>query len=288
MSTILVRDRGSFVPALIPSLEEARAMTLTLEASVERRFIDAMGHMNVSWYVHLFDRATWAFFEGLGIDEDYRRRTNTGMFAVEEHVRYLGELREGERLEVRTRLDGGGPKSVRLFHVMIDPARGRLSAVADVVGVHIDLETRRAAPFGDEVASRIRAAVPPAAHAPLDERRAHALAHEWVAAWNAHDLERILEHYDDDVVLTSPVAAERLGDPTGTVRGKKALRRYFEIGLAAYPQLHFELRDVMWGLSSVVLYYVNQRGSTTGEYMELGPSGKVVRVVASYSATLKR
>jgi len=39
----------------------------------------------------------------------------------------------------------------------------------------------------------------------------------------------------------------------------------------------------MWGLESVVLYYVNQKGSKTGEYMEIGPTGKVSKVVANYS-----
>jgi hypothetical protein len=39
----------------------------------------------------------------------------------------------------------------------------------------------------------------------------------------------------------------------------------------------------MWGLESVVLYYVNQRGSKTGEYMEIDPAGKVSKVVANYS-----
>jgi hypothetical protein len=40
----------------------------------------------------------------------------------------------------------------------------------------------------------------------------------------------------------------------------------------------------MWGLNSVVLYYANQRGSKTGEFMELDSTGKVCRVVANYSA----
>jgi ketosteroid isomerase-like protein len=118
----------------------------------------------------------------------------------------------------------------------------------------------------------------------ITENAARKLAREWVEAWNSHDLARILEHYAEDVTLTSPVAAERLGDPSGTVRGKAALRAYFELGLKAYPALHFDLVDVMWGVSSVVLYYVNQRGTMTGEVMELGPTGLVTRVLANYSA----
>ena len=109
------------------------------------------------------------------------------------------------------------------------------------------------------------------------------LAEEWIEAWNAHDLDRILEHYTEDIVLTSPVAVERLNDATGTVRGKAALRDYFRGGLEANPKLRFELRDVMWGVTSVVLYYKNQRGSMTAEVMELASDGKVMRVLANYS-----
>lgn len=116
----------------------------------------------------------------------------------------------------------------------------------------------------------------------MTEAEARALAHEWIEAWNAHDLERIVSHYDDEIVLTSPVAAERLRDPAGTVRGKAALRAYFAMGLAAFPQLRFQLRDVMWGVNSVVLYYLNQRGTMTGEFMEVTPSGRITRVVANY------
>jgi hypothetical protein len=108
-------------------------------------------------------------------------------------------------------------------------------------------------------------------------------AQEWVRSWNAHDLDAILEHYTDGVVLTSPVAARLLGDPSGSVRGKAALRSYFSKGLEAYPDLKFELIDVMWGLSSVVLYYKNQKGTKTGEFMEINEDGKVVRAVANYS-----
>jgi acyl-CoA thioester hydrolase len=147
------------VPSLghVPSLEEALALPRTVAASVEPRFIDEMGHMNVAWYVHLFDLGTWAFFDVLGISGEYRRRAQTGMFAVEQHVRYLGELREGDPLEVHSRLLELKPKSLVLMHAMTDPVRERVAAVSEVVGVHIDLRTRRAAPFPDDLLASIRA-----------------------------------------------------------------------------------------------------------------------------------
>jgi len=113
---------------------------------------------------------------------------------------------------------------------------------------------------------------------------AWSLANHWVAAWNAHDLDLIMSHYDDAVELTSPVAAQLLGAPDGKVVGKANLRAYFQRGLQAYPELHFHLEDVLWGINSVVLYYKNQKGTRTGEFMELLASGRVSRVVAHYSA----
>jgi len=108
-------------------------------------------------------------------------------------------------------------------------------------------------------------------------------ARDWVDAWNSHDLERILSHYSSDVVLISPVAAKLTGEASGMVRGKDALRNYFQKGLELFPNLQFTLVDVMQGLSSVVLYYENQRGTRTGEFMEFDADGIVVRVVANYS-----
>jgi hypothetical protein len=111
---------------------------------------------------------------------------------------------------------------------------------------------------------------------------AWSLANHWVGAWNAHDLDSIMEHYEDAIELTSPVAARLLGSSDGKVIGKANLRAYFQRGLEAYPELDFRLEDVLWGVSSVVLYYTNQKGTRTAEFMELSAGGKVTRVVANY------
>ena len=110
------------------------------------------------------------------------------------------------------------------------------------------------------------------------------LANHWIAAWNAHDLDSIMTHYEDAIELTSPVAARLLGASGGRVVGKENLRAYFQRGLQAYPDLQFCLQDVLWGVNSVVLYYTNQVGTHTGEFMEVSALGTVSRVIAHYSA----
>lgn len=118
----------------------------------------------------------------------------------------------------------------------------------------------------------------------MTETQALTFSQEWIAAWNSQDLDAIMSHYAPEVVLTSPVAARLLGDLSGRVVGKEALLDYFRRGLQAYPNLAFRLLEVMWGISSVVLHYVNHNGTKCGEFMEVGLDGKVIRVVAHYGS----
>lgn len=116
---------------------------------------------------------------------------------------------------------------------------------------------------------------------PLQGSFARQFAQEWIDAWNRHDLERILEHYDDEVVLLSPVALSVLGNEL--VKGKAALREYFRRGLEAFPNLRFDFFDVLWGIETIVVVYENNvRNSKAAEVMQLGASGKVTRVWANY------
>jgi len=69
-------------------------------------------------------------------------------------------------------------------------------------------------------------------------------ARHWLAAWNAHDLEALLGHFADDVVFTSPIAAQLLDGSDGVIRGKEALRAYWTEGLRRIPDLRFEIVGV--------------------------------------------
>ena len=117
---------------------------------------------------------------------------------------------------------------------------------------------------------------------PLQASFAREFAQDWVDAWNSHDLARILTHYDDEVLLVSPVALKLLGGDS-TVRGKAALREYFIRGLKAFPDLRFDLIDALWGVETIVVYYINNvRGSKTAEVMLLNAAGKIRQVWANY------
>ncbi len=118
----------------------------------------------------------------------------------------------------------------------------------------------------------------------------YAFALRWCAQWNAHDLEGLLAHFTDDVVFTSPVASRVLGGD-GIVRGKAALRAYWQRGLELIPDLRFEVIDVYAGVDTLVINYRNQGGirvcevlTFLGELVNEGHGTYVVEGLAAASA----
>jgi len=113
-------------------------------------------------------------------------------------------------------------------------------------------------------------------------RFAEQFAIEWVEAWNSRDLERILSHYEDDFEMSSPVIVKLVGEASGTLRGKAAIRAYWAKAIAANPNLHFELLNVLKGANSMTIYYKGHRG-LSAEVFHFGASGKVAKAYAHYA-----
>ena len=93
-------------------------------------------------------------------------------------------------------------------------------------------------------------------------------AEEWAAAWNRRDVDAVLAHFHDDVVFTSPVAAQLVPDSGRVVRGKAAVRDYWNAALALIPDLHFDVVGVYQGESVLVINYRHQRGGLVNEVLE--------------------
>jgi ketosteroid isomerase-like protein len=117
----------------------------------------------------------------------------------------------------------------------------------------------------------------------MEEITAQRFARDWYAAWNAHDLERILSHYADDVEMASPLVAVLTGQAEGTIVGKEALRAYFAAGLERYPRLQFEPLELFVGVSSLVLQYISAGGQPAAEVVFLNEEGKIARYVGHYA-----
>jgi ketosteroid isomerase-like protein len=110
-------------------------------------------------------------------------------------------------------------------------------------------------------------------------------ADDWVAAWNAKDLHKILGHYSQDVEFTSPFIVLRGIDPNGRVTGKQALSDYWSAALTNNPDLHFELQEVLVAVDSIaILYRTNAGGDRTAvEVFHFNAQAEVNRSYAHYT-----
>jgi acyl-CoA thioester hydrolase len=134
------------------------------EAVVLPDWIDRNGHLNLAYYIVIFDQATDALFEELGIGSRFTAETGTSLFIVETHTTYERELKLGERVRVETTVLGGDAKRLHFAHEMFR-ADGARAAAHDLMAVHVDMGTRRSAAFNAQSRAAIDAAV--AAHADL-------------------------------------------------------------------------------------------------------------------------
>ncbi|MEY8758938.1 nuclear transport factor 2 family protein [Chryseobacterium tongliaoense] len=105
----------------------------------------------------------------------------------------------------------------------------------------------------------------------------------WINSWNSHNLDDILNHYADDIEITTPMIKIALGSGEGSLKGKEAVGDYWRKALDKIPDLHFELYEVTQGIHSVVLYYKSVMDKNAIEVMFFNAEGKVQRMYAYYT-----
>ncbi|MEU8728112.1 thioesterase family protein [Streptomyces tendae] len=132
-------------------------------SAVRPEWIDYNGHMSEAFYVLVFGHATDALMHGTGLGSGYRESTGCSLYTVESHVRFLREVPVDSHLAVRTRVLGAAARKVRFAHEMFvvsapasEPAPDAVPvATTELLGVHVDRGTGRAAGFPDAVRRRL-------------------------------------------------------------------------------------------------------------------------------------
>ena len=119
----------------------------------------------------------------------------------------------------------------------------------------------------------------------ITEEQANKFANDWIESWNAHDLDRIMSHYDEDVEYFSMFLIKLSDNKTGMLRGKDNLKEYLAKGLAKYPDLHFKLLNVFVGVRSLTLYYRSVNNLIAAEVFEINDKGLASRVQCHYCQT---
>ena len=129
------------------------------EDVVRPEWIDSNGHLNLAYYVVVFDLATDALYDALDIGNAYRDASGNSCFTAETHTVYEREVHVGDKLMVRAWLLGADSKRVHYFHEMFHVESGERSAVQELMALHIDMSVRRVSPFPPEKQAALQAAV---------------------------------------------------------------------------------------------------------------------------------
>ena len=118
-------------------------------------WIDYNGHMNVAYYVLVFDRATDDFFDFMGMTAEYRAASNASAFTAEMHVNYIREVKEGDEVYVTTQLLDYDAKRFHYFHRMYHAEEGYLAATSELLCLFVDMSQRRVTQMPTPILDRL-------------------------------------------------------------------------------------------------------------------------------------
>lgn len=127
------------------------------QGTVQPEWIDTNSHMNVAYYVLVFDYGIDNLWVKFGITDDYLKREKGSTFAVECHIEYKRELLLGDPYIITSQLLAYDEKRVHQFQRMYHAERKHLVATAEWMNLHVSLETRRVTPWPANILENIGA-----------------------------------------------------------------------------------------------------------------------------------
>ena len=129
----------------------------SLRITVPDTWADSNGHMNMRWYVALFDDAGDELHERCGLTPEFHRVHRSGTVDLEHHTHFLNEVMPGDSVAVYSRLVERSAKRLHYLMFLVNERKGKLAAIFECMNAFLDLEVRRTAPFPPEIAAKIDA-----------------------------------------------------------------------------------------------------------------------------------
>jgi len=123
--------------------------------TVQADWLDYNGHMNLAYYVLVFDHATDAMLDHVGLDATHREATGQSVFVAEAHVTYDQEVMDGDELRVTTQIIDCDAKRIHVFHRMYANGADEIAATNELMILTVDLASRRVAPMTAPIAEAL-------------------------------------------------------------------------------------------------------------------------------------
>ena len=117
---------------------------------IKKEWTDYNNHMNMAYYVLVFDQIWEKILEKFKMGEQSAKTTNMSTMVVETHTTYNNEVKEGDEVEINLTFFDHDKKRLHFKMEMIEKSSKKLSATLEMLSLYIDLNKRRVAEFEDE------------------------------------------------------------------------------------------------------------------------------------------
>jgi acyl-CoA thioester hydrolase len=141
------------------SLEQLASLPEIYRTVIPPEYEDRNRHMNIRWYLVIYDEAGDAMYRMIGLTDEYLAASGMGGFDLEHHIWYRSEVRVGDAVAIRLRMLARTAKLCHYLLFMTNETRGNLSSLFECLHAHADLKTRRTAAFPPETAAKVDALI---------------------------------------------------------------------------------------------------------------------------------
>jgi acyl-CoA thioester hydrolase len=117
---------------------------------IKKEWTDYNNHMNMAYYVLVFDQLWEIILEKFKMGEQSAKTTNMSTMVVETHTTYNSEVKEGDEVEINLTFFDHDKKRIHFKMEMIEKSSKKLSATLEMLSLYIDLNKRRVTEFEDE------------------------------------------------------------------------------------------------------------------------------------------
>ena len=142
-------------PVSIPVEVIAQLRPECLRRTVTAEHLDLNDHMNIRWYLALFDDAGDTLHDHLGLTREFRRASGSGTMDLEHHTWFINEVMAESQVSVYTRMVARSAKMIHYLMFMVNESTGKVAAHFECVNALVDLAARKTTPYPAEIVARI-------------------------------------------------------------------------------------------------------------------------------------
>jgi acyl-CoA thioester hydrolase len=117
---------------------------------IKKEWTDYNNHMNMAYYVLVFDQIWEIILEKFKMGEQSAKTTNMSTMVVETHTTYNNEVKEGDEVNINLTFFDHDKKRLHFKMEMIEKSSKKLSATLEMLSLYIDLNKRRVVEFEEE------------------------------------------------------------------------------------------------------------------------------------------